>query len=264
MNKYSYIHHVCFWVGNMSRICNLYEHVKMLKGGISIPNKESCKILCIFSIMTDDYNDISIEKLRKEANDKVDIEILYWDNSGGTVKALYNVYKWLLNKSIVESKDIIVGTWEDDWCFNSSTWLEKIYDKLSSHIYVGALFTDNVEFLKVGYKFLSTYKDVNENTYNNTTTLSVRDHNGFIPQNYYKWTDGSPYITTFGKLKEMENLIGEFSLAPSEKYMHGKHGIYHGEVGFPTRLSVAGMTFYGFNYTIFVKPLKQETNVIHK
>jgi hypothetical protein len=244
-----YIHIVCFWIGNLHRIDNLYKHIDALK-----TLKYETKFIVV--IMTDDMKPLNEFK-------NFDVTTLYCYNSGGTIKALYTAYKWLLTQNI--SDDTLIGMWEDDWCFNSPDWLNVILPKLENNIYVGALYTDNQEFLSLGYKYLSKHNDVSFHTYDNTITLSVPDYNGFIEQKKYKWTDGSPYIFKFKNLKLIEQKIGKFTLAPDdERYQHGKHGIYHGEVGFPTRLSVAGFKFFGFDNRIYIKPLIQETNVIHK
>ena len=50
----------------------------------------------------------------------------------------------------------------------------------------------------------------------------------------------------FENLQKIENLIQDFTLADKdEKYNHKKHGVTLGEVGFPTRLKLAGGNFFG-------------------
>ena len=60
----------------------------------------------------------------------------------------------------------------------------------------------------------------------------------------------------FENLQKIENLIQDFTLADKdEKYSHKKHGIALGEVGFPTRLKLAGGDFFGLhnsNYYTFL------------
>ena len=64
----------------------------------------------------------------------------------------------------------------------------------------------------------------------------------------------------YENLEKIESLIGEFTLAPiDERYSHFYHGIFSGEVGFPTRLHNSGGDFFGVKFEEAYEFLNTET-----
>ena len=253
--KYIYTHNVCYWTGN-NRISNLYNHIKILnETKLSSSLDFDGPILCILSIMVDDINKTPIDEiefLEFLSNDKVEVKVLYWYNSGGTVKSMWNVYKEYFEKSSIQT--IYLGTWEDDYMIKNDYWLDDIIPLLQfDYIFIGSLWEED------GFvKFFDGYKEIHPDFYNKPRKVAWLPN---IDQSVYRWCE-DPYILQYDSLKKIEDAIGVFTTAPSdERYDYISHGINQGEIGFPTRLTLAGFKFKGLNKDKWIQDLNMKSNI---
>ena len=237
--KYYYIHGISYWVGN-NRTENIKLHADKIKC-LDLP--EGASNLCIVSLMCDDTSSIDknlISLINNLSDESLEVDYLINFNSGGTVQSMQHCYKYLKQNNITSN---YFGCWEDDFCFLRPTFIQDIKYYLDNYLFVGSMWEDEWfnqdpnEFKKNGKKkFLHGIDE------------SVSAHGQEKEKNNYCWCE-DPYVMKFENLEKIENLIGEFTLAPTnERYQHGKHGIALGEVGFPTRLKLAGGDFFGLMF----------------
>uniref|UniRef100_A0A6C0CKB5 Glycosyltransferase n=1 Tax=viral metagenome TaxID=1070528 RepID=A0A6C0CKB5_9ZZZZ len=261
--KYSYVHCVCYWTGS-NRIDNLSKHIQRVDELKSAPNLVFLNIGCN---NPENINKDPYEKLCDIPTKNTEVYIHYTFNTGGTVRALYNVYTYLKAKNIEYD---LLGTWEDDYMFKSEQTFVKAKEQLAKgHIFVGSSW----------YNPNSAYKDeyvVNERDgtgYHDFTTadMELRKNAGLpkikwcnivrggnselTDKRTWIWTE-DPYITTKSNLDKIYAHLGEFTLAPiKELYDHDEHGINYGEVGFCIRLDRAGFTFIGLLHSRYFEYL---------
>jgi hypothetical protein len=234
--NYDYIHGICYWEGN-KRFFLIEQIVDKLKNTIH-SNKKDLNLLCIISIrsnriITNNEKD-KFNLILDKQSDNVSIKIIYNFNWGGTVGALWDIYKYLENAKITS---YIIGVWEDDAIFKQKYWFDKVESLLlKGYIYVGSLHeTHNIKnqelYSKVNYKYNPSQVIVSVPNFKNNEVIWVED----------------PYILFFKNLKLIEDKIGCFTLAPKNKlYQYWEDGIVNGEVGFPTRLvNEGGFKIYG-------------------
>jgi hypothetical protein len=209
-------------------------------------NTQNKKNLLFLNMMDDTCKNTEITKTE---NDNLDSITYIVFNSGGTVKALYNAYKYLEGMNYE-----YMGCWEDDTIFQDdfldkvSVYLKNDYDM------VGSLWTcedgyDNEEVktrgVKLG-KYMKLERLVPHLRYKHI--LENNNSNELIPIDMYIWFDGSCYITTQDKLNRIYDKLSVFTLAPSdERYNYIEHGINYGEVGFPTRMCYHGFNIFGID-----------------
>jgi len=260
MERYYYIHSICFWEG-APRTNNLIEHAKKIKT-IDLSEKSEDKNLLIICYSVDsniDFVDLSrFDELMKEASPTLDILIVPRKNTGGTLGAMWDIWKNILEDKI-SSK--YFGQWEDDYIFNDQNFLEevqKFFDQ--GNVFVGSIWQEDLfdmnEVIKNGYKsFFPTDKLIGIMNSFVDPKWSIEDER--LPE--YRWCE-DPYIMPFENLKIIENTIGRFTLAPSEEsYSHFRHGIFFGEVGFPSRLHLSGLNFTGVRQEDLIYWLNQTT-----
>lgn len=230
---YEYVHNICYWTGN-NRKEILLKHIHVLE-------KLNKPILCIISLMCDNTENINDYKFLISENKNIDIKILPLKNTGGTVSAMYFVWKYL-EKNNINCK--YFATWEDDIIPKHINWYNMCISKLIEYTYVGMLTKSNYpvekyndKFWKLGYKFIPKEKE----------KYIVIPSQKYFKYHQMKWTDGGFYFLKFESLKIIETKIGKFTKANvNERYNHTTHGIELGEVGFPTTLSLNGFNFFGF------------------
>lgn len=244
--KYYYIHCISYWVGN-NRTGNIKLHADKIK---SLDSPQGVRNLYIVSLMCDDVNNVDkdlLSMINGLQSEKLDTVYLINFNSGGTVRSMQHCYNYLKQNNITSN---YFGCWEDDFCFLRPTFIQDIKYYLDNYLFVGSMHEDDWfnqdpnEFKKNGKKKFLHGVD-----------RSVLAHGHEKHKSNYCWCE-DPYVMKFENLEKIENLIGEFTLAPAnEPYRHGKHGIALGEVGFPTRLKLAGGDFFGCmideHYTFF-------------
>jgi len=163
---------------------------------------------------------------------------------------MWMIWDQYLKPSDIQSK--FFGTFEDDCIIKKDYILDIVDTELQKdNIFVGSLHTKNPEILTVGHK-----------SYNKSEWFSNR----IVPWVYgihpkhYKWCE-DPYIMYFENLSKIEKTIGIFTLAPlNEKYDKGDHGINYGEVGFPTRLNIAGFKFTGLTLSEHFEIISDQSN----
>lgn len=255
-SNYFYVHGVSYWPGN-ERESNLIEHINTIK---TLPLSRSQglrKNLIILIIMMDAINEApipTIEHLNKLKNETNDIKILYFFNSGGTVRALSHVHKYLTTNNI-ETK--YVSVWEDDACPHLKYFLDEASLYLSNgYCFVGSLYKPEryCKFIDATGKELAGKKTLDD-PHNKRNVPYVP---GFKNEEMF-WCE-DPYITTIEKLNLIKETIGEFTTAPpDEPYHYFNHGINQGEVGFPTRLYNKGLDFYGLPKDELIKLLNTRT-----
>jgi len=269
---YHYIHNVCYWHGN-DRAQNLLEHAKAIKS----LEPSGIKNLFIVSHMVDNQDQIGdglVHKVLEQRGSNLDVCIWPQYNSGGTVRSMWTVHKEL-QKHKISSK--YFGTWEDDYIFSSNLFLNEVEIYLQrGYLFVGALWTEPLitqagefgydgasghsydDMVKKGYKYLPP-PGPNPNRHVpwlNCISPSIKEED-------YRWCE-DPYVMHFENLNKLESLIGEFTLAnPNEKYEHALHGINHGEVGFPTRIHLAGGKFFGLKFNDHYQLLEGRSLIDH-
>ena len=223
INYYDYIHNICYYVGNQRKE-TILKHITRLKEYNHSSSKSVLKILMVVSIMSDNEETTNkiIEYINTLDSGNIEIKILSFRNSGGTVAAMWKSWNDFLKNANIFSQYIC--TWEDDIIFKQEYWLDDVLGKMYSndYDYIGMITKSsdghNSKYWSMGYK------QTNRGT----------------------WTDGGMYFTKYEKLKEFENKIGVFTKANlSEVYHKGIHGIDFGEVGFPTELYNNEFTFFG-------------------
>ena len=235
--KYHYIHTVSYWTGN-KRNANLAKQARKVK---SLKTPKEYKNLLVVSILDDNTRAEPelIEIIHSFRSSRLDVVCLINYNSGGTVRSMQ--YSWEYCKSHdIESE--YFGCWEDDYCFLKATYLEDIKPYLDKYLFVGSLWKDDW-FDQDPKGFLET----GQKKFINGIDLGVAEF-GQHEKHEYSWCE-DPYVMRFDNIQKIENLIKDFTLADKdEKYTHEKHGIALGEVGFPTRLKLAGGNFFGLSH----------------
>tara|TARA_Y100000004_G_C8841522_1_gene380721 strand:- start:102 stop:860 length:759 start_codon:yes stop_codon:yes gene_type:complete len=249
MNKeYYYIYNISYWTGN-NRLNNIYEHISYVKSC----KEQGKKNLVVISVAEDTEEQemrSKINSFSKEQDDDTDIKILYRKNTGGTVRAMWELYK-LLEKENVTSKYFC--TTEDDFiCTKPVESFQPYFDK--GMTWIGSYWfedshKDEKEYEKTGIKKMST---------NYAPFLQCSYPEERLPM--YRWTE-DPYIMPFENLKKIEDAIGIFTLAPEqEHFLHGRHGVFFGEVGFPSRAYMAGLRYRGLRFSEYFKFLNKDSN----
>lgn len=258
--NYYYIHTISYFVGN-NRLDNIKYCIDNLnKIQYSKYNNGSEKILfiicCIYDELTDNIKNTfdNFKTLKKEF---LDIEIIYRWNSGGTIKTMETALDFVIKNNISSN---YFGVFEDDSFYNLSNhfifdtvdiYLKKNIDIVGCLVWEGRpdiLYKNGFKCFKQEWcnkrpkdqlvpwiKFKHVY--LNSNC------------DDLVDDNIIKWIDGALYITTIDNLKKIKKKLVKFTLFPeNERYRHLDSGINCGEVGFPTRLSINGFTFFGLQY----------------
>ena len=173
------------------------------------------------------------------------------------MKAMWNVYKHLLQKKSIISE--YFGTWEDDFVFAKSTYIDDIKHHFDNGcLFVGSMWEDEW--------FLADPDEFTRKGKKNFTKARGGPPTPFLEcgqpheQLENHWWCEDPYIMRYENLEKIESLIGKFTLAPEEeRYMHGRHGVFFGEVGFPTRLYDSGGEFFGVKFEEAYEFLRTES-----
>jgi len=242
--KYYYIHVVSYWTGNQ-RQENFAKHADKIN---SLETPDGCKNLLIVSILDDNTEAERqlINKIHSLRNSRLDVTCLINYNSGGTVRSMQHSWEYCKSHDI-ESE--YFGCWEDDYCFLKPTYLQDIKAYLDKYLFVGSMWKD-MWFDQDPKGSLNN----GQKRFIDGIDFGVAEF-GQHEKHEYCWCE-DPYVMKFQNLKKIENLIQDFTLADErEKYTHKKHGIALGEVGFPTRLKLAGGNFFGLyhdNYYTFL------------
>ena len=232
--NYYYIHTVSYWTGNQ-RQDNFAKHAERLK---LLKTPKGCKNLLIVSILDDNIKAKKqlINTIHSLSNSRLDVVCLINYNSGGTVRSMQHSWEYCKSYNI-ESE--YFGCWEDDYCFQKPTYLEDIKTYLDKYLFVGSLWRDMwFDQDPLGVRHTGKKRFVNG------ADRAVAEFGQHLNHEYV-WCE-DPYVMKFENLQKIENLIQDFTLADRrEKYSHRKHGVALGEVGFPTRLKLAGGDFFG-------------------
>jgi len=256
--NYYYIHTISYFVGN-NRLDNILHCINNLnKIKYSVNNKGDEKILlvvcCIYDNLIDTITE-QMEKIKKQTNPLLDIEIIYRWNTGGTIKTMENTLDFIIKKDITCN---YIGIFEDDSFFNK----EYIFDEVDYLLKKGInIIGCQVKEERPDILHTNGYKIFKEeywtNKLKNRLCPWIKEKHVYINNNkeelihdkYVKWIDGALYITTIDNLIKIKEKMIKFTLAPeTEKYTHIEHGINYGEVGFPTRLSINGFSFFGLSH----------------
>ena len=266
---YIYTHSISYYIGN-NRINNIYSAIDHLHNyKLSIHQTDTDKVLLIICCIYDEINDnikYELNNLKNKKTNKVDIEVIFRWNSGGTVQTMSKTLDYLLDKNISTK---YIGVWEDDSIFKNNLILDDVQNGLNrDNIIVGChvpegrpdiLHMNGIKIFKKEY-LNKRQKDQhcpwckNKHIYLNEKLNE--DPNKLIDDSLIKWIDGAVYITTIQNLLKIKQKLQKFTLAPEDhKYTHIEHGINYGEVGFPTRLNINGFKFYGLLYDDFYKHL---------
>ena len=258
MKEYLYTHCISYYIGN-NRINNLTECLKYLN---TIPlcknQNNNDKILYVIYCIYDELNDNIINQYNNYKNlytEKVDIEILYRWNSGGTIKTMSKLLDYIIENKIITK---YIGIWEDDSIFKNEYLLDKVQEYLDcDNIIVGCHVLED----RIDIKYVNGTKEFKTEWCNRLQSwrqcpwckekhiyLNNKNEN-LIDDKLIKWIDGAVYLTTLDNLLKIKEKLVKFTLAPeNEKYTHIEHGINYGEVGFPTRLHINNFNFIGLPY----------------
>jgi len=214
------IYSICYYYGK-NKVSNLLNHLHSFKA-----LEENDKKFIIV-VMMDDIN------LQNEIYDEFNSMILEHDinfdiivnyNWGGTILGLWLVYKYIES---TYDENTFVCMFEEDYGPQDTRWFDTALNLLTDDLkYVGETTTGLIK------------RD------NDDGRLVGKQHkNGHMFGNEV-WSDGGFYFTTLEKLIIIENKIGIFHKGnPEIKYSNQIDGINYGEVGFPTQLVNAGLTF---------------------
>lgn len=238
LSHYDYIYLTCV---SSTRTGTIKQHMEFLNHYAYL-NKSQKSVLFVISLRGGNSKDkeLILEALGQNENpDRLHTILLEHKNWGMLVGALWDVWKEVEKRKI--TSDFVIAV-EDDWLFNHWPEREKQL-KENDFIYLG-MFSYIVpsqsryqQFLKQGYK-----NDIADQRYQKITGVGGER----------RWTDGGLYFLKYSSLKEIENKIGPFSLAPA-KFNKYEHGITFGEVGFPSRLHHAGFKFNVYSGGFYIK-----------
>jgi len=262
MSKHYYhIHSVCFWEG-APRDTNLLLHAKRLENAIPDTEDKDTKNLFIVAYSVDcnpKEADLSrLAGLFEGVGSKVDILICPRPNTGGTVGAMWDVWKYLKKEKITSK---YFSQFEDDHLFTSKTLMEDCQPYFDEgYTWVGSIMKESLydmeEVYEKGYKSFTT---------RDKTKLAGPQIN-FISDEWseprerlkdYVYIE-DPYIMPFESLQKLEDTLGKFTAAPKhEPYSFFRHGIFFGEVGFPSRAYRKGIRFKGLKHESFLEMLDQ-------
>ena len=265
MKEYLYIHCISYYIGN-NRTNNLTECLKYLN---TIPlcknqNNDDKILYVIYCIYDELNNDITnhYNNYKKLCTEKVDIEILYRWNSGGTIQTMSKLLDYIIQNKITTK---YIGIWEDDSFFKSFFILDEIKKHLDNdNIIVGCqVLEDRCDILYInGTKIFkpewcNKLQSWRQCPWCKEKHIYLNNNNeNLIDDKLIKWIDGALYLTTLDNLLKIKEKLIKFTLAPEdEKYTHIEHGINYGEVGFPTRLYINGFNFIGLSYNDYFKHL---------
>ena len=257
---YYYIHTISYYVNN-NRLDNITYCIKNLnKIKYSKTNNSNQKILfiisCIYDELTENIKN-TFDKFETFNTELLDIKVIYRMNTGGTIKTMENTLNYVTENNITSN---YFGVFEDDSFYNLDNHF--IFDSVDKHL------NNNIDI--VGCQVWESRPDIihkNGYKYFKKEWCNKRPINQFVPwikekhiyinsdsdklvdDNIIKWIDGALYITTIDKLKIIKKKLIKLTLAPeNKKYTHCEHGCNYGEVGFPTRLSINGFTFFGLQH----------------
>lgn len=260
--KYDLIYNVCHWVGN-PRPNFLLKHIKMLKELKHSKNK--IKILCIFSIMVDDFVKFDKTKymdLSKYSNDDVIFLVKFYPNWYGSIGSMWLNWQYFIKPLNIKTK--YYASYEDDYLLIKEYWfdiVEKIIDKEDlSYLGIITMSDSNKKYLKID-------KCIIDNT---TYNLSVKFNNDIKvkkelmkkiknrkrvicrPQDTYhkfedmRWVDGGAYILMKSSFfDQYYEKCGKFIDKDYNKVFEYNDYISIGEVGFHTNSYLAGIKFKG-------------------
>ena len=269
MKEYLYTHCISYYIGN-DRINNLTECLKYLN---TIPlcknQNNNDKILYVIYCIYDELNDNIINQYNNYKNlytEKVDIEILYRWNSGGTIQTMSKLLDYIIENKIITK---YIGIWEDDSIFKNIYLLDKVQEYLDyDNIIVGCHVLEHrpdIEYIN-GTKIFkrewcNKLQSWRQCPWCKEKHIYVNNNNeNLIDDKLIKWIDGALYLTTLDNLLKIKEKLVKFTLAPEdENYKHIEHGINYGEVGFPTRLHLNGFKFIGLSYDEHFKHLNENT-----
>jgi len=229
IKHYDYIYIVCYFAGNVTKVDRAkFKHFEFMSKYPYLANKS---VLLVISIRG---NPGSLEKSLREEFDRydypcdVDLKFNFKKNSGGTVAALWDVWKDVVEGNFTSNYVLCL---EDDWAF--SNWPEREGLLENGNIYSGMVSHPTQEVL--------------DNHVKRQVPGRFGAHNPALRGQYTEWTDGGLYLLKYNSLREIESKIGHFTKAPvNEEYDHSSHGIEYGEVGFPTELKKAGYKFEAY------------------
>lgn len=151
-------------------------------------------------------------------------------NYGGTIAGLYDAFMYIKDKKEYDS--YLLYFEEDFYPFNLN-FLEESLKYLSDNIYIGEVTRE-----------IPSYKERN----------IVK---------YQRWTDGGYYFSSYYKLLQIEEKIGCFHKGNKTiRYDHFIDGIELGEVGFPSEVHSAGLSFIGLPRSLYF--IHDESKSKHK
>lgn len=216
---------ICYYAGRDKR-SNIKKHYNIFKS-LEYTNK---KFFVVFNI--DSFDKKRRNNIAKHIINKLNIKVDYLTdyNWGGTIGALYNLFKHLKKN---KNQNDIIAFFEEDFYPIDENWLFDALKYLKDFDYIGegTKESNNPELCEV--------KNSN----------NCKDRTGKIKKkmkDFEVWTDGGFYFSNLYKLNAFEKKIGIFHKGNmKKKYERQLDGIDIGEVGFPTLLYHNNFKFAG-------------------
>lgn len=258
--NYYYIHTISYFIGNNRQDNIQYCIDNLNKIKYSKKNNGTEKILfiicCIYDELTKDIEN-TFNRFKNLQSDILDIKILYRWNTGGTIKTMETALDYITENNITSN---YFGVFEDDSCYNLrnhfifdivDSFFERGIDIVGCQVWEGR----KDILYKDGYKYFKK-EWCNCRPRNQLAPWIKKKHiyinnnsNELVDDNIIKWIDGALYISTIDTLKKIKKKLVKLTLFPeNERHRHLDSGINCGEVGFPTRLSINGFTFFGLQH----------------
>ena len=258
---YYYIHTISYFVEN-NRLDNIkycIDNLNRIKYSKNNNGTENILLVvcCIYNELTENIKNI-FDNFEKLKTNLLDIKIIYRWNTGGTIKTMENTLNYVTENNITSN---YIGVFEDDSFYNLNNHF--IFDTVNSYLNNGIdiVSCQVIEgrqdiIYKDGYKYFKK-EWCNRRPKNQLAPWIKKKHiylnnnsDELVDDNIIKWIDGALYITTIDNLKKIKKKLIKLTLAPeNKKYTHCEHGCNYGEVGFPTRLSINGFSFFGLQHS---------------
>lgn len=188
--------------------------------------------------------------LREGASGEISCCYISRYNWGMLPGAFYDAWQQVKAKSITADYVIAIC---DDWIFNH--WEDREALLKAGYSCVGHFSSmgfkdDNAEIYKDwccrGYKYVDeSLGDLHVDAFKVAAQADKR-----------RWMDGGGYFFSFKALEEMDKVMPLFTRAPRStdnpqdpktlEHIFGEHGVFYGEVGFPTEMWARGFKFTAF------------------
>lgn len=258
---YDLLYNVCSWVGN-PRVHLLQKHIEQLKT-IKHSLKKDLKILCIFSLMIDNFNQFNKDeylKLADQNNENITILVKFYPNWNGSWGSLWLNWKYLVKPLNINIK--YFSSFEDDYLINKDGWFDLALDIVNkkdlSYLGMVSINKTNTKSMNIeSYNYGGKKYTLGTKYINNIEERRkwIKQKRCCRPKDTYfdfkdmEWTDGGGYLLIPKEsIESWENKFRKFIDQSYNKSFEYNDYIDIGEVGFPTKLKINGYKFIGIKY----------------